>query len=205
MITDHEHGRTKTGSSNIDELRRRGIASLQAGCKPTEVTAAVGVNLHTVFRWLGLYRSGRWGKLEACKRGGRPPKLDAKALKWVYDTVVEKNPLQFPFALWTAKSVSFMPFNHRSIRARWSSYFFRLPDVRTCSFISNVSFRFSMASLLVCGTCLTCSRPYHGVNPRCCSVAANSVRIQCFLEVATGQASGLYLTDTAPGGPCSAG
>ena len=72
-----------------------------------EVAAAMGVNLRTVFRWLALYRSGGWGKLEARKRGGRPPKLDGKGLKWVYDTVVGKNPLQlqFPFALWTAGMV----------------------------------------------------------------------------------------------------
>ena len=86
-------------------MRRRGIASLEAGSKPTEVAAAMGVNLRTVFRWLALYRSGGWGKLEARKRGGRPPKLDGKGLKWVYDTVVGKNPLQFPFALWTAGMV----------------------------------------------------------------------------------------------------
>ena len=97
----------KLDHRTLTELRRRGIASLQAGSKPTEVAAAMGVNLRTVFRWLALYRSGGWGKLEARKRGGRPPKLDGKGLKWVYDTVVGKNPLQlqFPFALWTAGMV----------------------------------------------------------------------------------------------------
>ena len=91
----------------LTELRKRAVASVQQGQRPEDVARALGVNLRTVFRWLALYRSGGWSKLDARKRGGRPPKLEAQALKWVYDTVLGTNPLQlkFPFALWTTAMI----------------------------------------------------------------------------------------------------
>jgi transposase len=93
--------------ATLTELRKRGVTAVQSGEPPTQVAAALGVNLRTLFRWLALYRRGGWGQLDADKRGGRPPKLDGRALRWVYNTVSEKNPqqLNFPFALWTAEMV----------------------------------------------------------------------------------------------------
>jgi transposase len=56
-----------------------------------------------------LYRDGGWDKLDARKRGGRKPKLEGKKLKWIYETVTEKNPMQLKFPaplenLWKRKS-----------------------------------------------------------------------------------------------------
>ena len=93
--------------ATLTELRKRGVAAVQSGESPTQVAAALGVNPRTLFRWLSLYRRGGWGQLDAHKRGGRPPKLDGPALRWIYNTVANKTPLQlkFPFALWTAEMV----------------------------------------------------------------------------------------------------
>ena len=107
----------------LTELRKRGVAAVQAGESPDSVAAALGVNLRTVFRWLAQYRHGGWGKLDAHKRGGRPPKLDGGALRWVYKTVADKTPLQlnFPFALWTAAMVQVLILDRYGVRLSRSS------------------------------------------------------------------------------------
>lgn len=95
----------KLTHEGLTELRKRVVASVQAGESPEVVARVFGVSRQAVYGWLALYRSGGWDKLEAGKRGGRKPKLDGKAMRWIYQTVTMKNPLQlkFTYALWTAK------------------------------------------------------------------------------------------------------
>jgi transposase len=106
-----------------EEVRKRAVASIQGGESPGSVAAAFGVNERTVYRWLAAYRSGGWGELDARKRGGRPRKLDARAMKWIYETIATKLPLQlkFPFALWTAAMVQQIIKSRFSVKLSHSS------------------------------------------------------------------------------------
>jgi transposase len=102
----------------LTELRKRGVSSVQEGQSPETVAKALGINRVTIYGWLARYRHGGWAALDARKRGGRKPKLDVKAIKWIYNTVTLKNPLQlkFTFALWTAKMVGQMIYEKFGIK-----------------------------------------------------------------------------------------
>jgi transposase len=98
----------KLSHDTLEEMRRRAVMCVQEGQSPEIVGKALGLNRTTIYDWLARYRRGGWGALKAKPVPGRPPKLDGKKMKWVYDTVTQKNPLQmsFPFALWTREMVA---------------------------------------------------------------------------------------------------
>ena len=94
--------------ATLEQMRERAVRSVQDGESPELVARVLGVNRSTVYGWLAQYRRGGWGALKAKPLFGRPPKLDDKKLRWIYDTVTQRNPLQlkFEFALWTREMVA---------------------------------------------------------------------------------------------------
>lgn len=93
----------RLGHKELTELRKQAIMQVQAGESPEIVANGMGINRTTIYDWLALYRKGGWGALDARKRGGRKPKLNGKAMRWIHQTITMKNRLQlkFSFALWT--------------------------------------------------------------------------------------------------------
>jgi transposase len=98
----------KLDHKTLEEMRMRAVRCVQQGQSPVIVAKALGINRTTIYDWLAQYRRGGWGALGARPVPGRPPKLNGRALKWVYDTITQKNPLQmkFAFALWTREMVA---------------------------------------------------------------------------------------------------
>ena len=94
--------------ATLEAMRERAVRSVQSGESPEVVARVIGVNRSTMYGWLAQYRRGGWRALKAKPLFGRPPKLDGKKLKWIYNTVTQKNPLQlkFAFALWTREMVA---------------------------------------------------------------------------------------------------
>jgi transposase len=94
--------------ATLEAMRERAVRSVQDGESPEVVARVLGIDRSTIYGWLAQYRRGGWGALKAKPLFGRPPKLDGRKVKWIYNTVTQKNPLQlkFAFALWTREMVA---------------------------------------------------------------------------------------------------
>ena len=91
----------------LEAIRIRAVQAVQSGKSPEDVIAALGMTRGCIYKWLASYNNGGIESLRGKKLFGRPTKLTAQQISWVYRTVVGKNPLQlkFEFALWTREMI----------------------------------------------------------------------------------------------------
>ena len=97
----------KLSHKTLEEIRIRAVEQVQEGESPEVVIKALGFHRGCIYKWLARYRAGGWGGLKARALTGRPMKITAPQMKWLYQTVTQNNPLQyrFEFALWTRAMV----------------------------------------------------------------------------------------------------
>jgi len=107
----------------LEEIRIRAVEQVQAGESPEDVIRVLGFSRSCIYTWLARYRTGGWGALKAKALLGRPLKIGPKEMKWLYETVTRKNPLQcrFEFALWTRDMVQVLLRERFGVRLSLSS------------------------------------------------------------------------------------
>ena len=83
--------------------RKMAVDAVRQGEKPTVVARVLNVPRRTLFSWLELYRHGGYDALREGKRSGRPRKVNAGVLQWLYEAITlgEPRQYQFKFCLWT--------------------------------------------------------------------------------------------------------
>jgi transposase len=106
MVMKTADGR-KINPKTMEEIRKLAVERVQAGESPETVIKTLGFCRACIYNWLARYRSGGWHALHTGHRSGRPKKIGAQQMTWIYKTIRDKDPrqLKFSFALWTRAMV----------------------------------------------------------------------------------------------------
>jgi transposase len=84
--------------------RKEVVSAIVIRQEPVHLVALIfKIPQRTIFDWLSLYRAGGWDALKEGQRAGRPRKVSAEDMKWIYYAVTLGEPrhYQFEFCLWT--------------------------------------------------------------------------------------------------------
>lgn len=85
------------------EKRRAAVEAVRNGEPAAVVARVMKIPLRTLFHWIARYRDGGDQSLRDGQKSGRPRKVDAEVMRWLYQAITLGDPRQYqlPFCLWT--------------------------------------------------------------------------------------------------------
>ena len=89
-----ENDGRKLDHKTLEVLRLRAVEQVNAGARPDDVAAALGLHRTTVYGWVRRYGQGGRGALLAKPVPGRPPRLSALQMRELWGLVVGSDPRQ---------------------------------------------------------------------------------------------------------------
>ena len=85
------------------EKRRTAVEAVRNGESAATVARVMKIPVRTLFAWIARYRHGGDHSLREGQKSGRPRKVDAEVMRWLYKAITLGEPRQYqlPFCLWT--------------------------------------------------------------------------------------------------------
>lgn len=113
----------KLSHATLEDIRILAVQRVRQGESPEVVIAALGFSRMCIYRWLAAHRSGGIAALKSKELSGRPKKLSASQIAWIYKAVTGGNPDQYQleFSLWTLKLILQLIYDKFKIKLSKSS------------------------------------------------------------------------------------